>query len=537
MSKRILPFIPQHFVVERVLPHAAGVSIVCRTRRLASRCPTCRSLSARTHSHYERRIADLPWQGRSVTLCFQARRLRCGNRRCARRTFTERAEDAVRPHARGTLRLREIQRSVGLALGGEAGARLVERLGMRASADTMLRMVRSRPSSLDRAPRILGVDDWAWRRGQRYGTVLVDLETNRVVDLLPDRDSATLADWLATHPGTEIIARDRAGAYAQGARQGAPGARQVADRWHMLRNCSDALLDAVEKRHRLVREVGASLAADRDGGTSGRLVQLPEAFGMPKASRQRRDGRAARQAMYDSVVALRQRGWSLTAIRRETGHDRKTVRKWLDDKRPGSWQRRKASAHPADAFSDYLRQRWDEGCRNATQLYREVCERGYLGHARNFRRWVKIRLRDAVPASAAPAGSRRPRRKPPSSRVAARLLTAPDERLSRDERAFVDALRAASPSLAATADLARRFHAMLVDRDVDALDRWLAAALDSPLASFARGLRRDIDAVRAALTMRWSTGPVEGKINKLKLIKRSMYGRAHLDLLRARIMA
>ena len=164
MSKRILPFIPQHFVVERVLPHAAGVSIVCRTRRLASRCPTCRSLSARTHSHYERRIADLPWQGRSVTLCFQARRLRCGNRRCARRTFAERAEDAVRPHARGTLRLREIQRSVGLALGGEAGARLVERLGMRASADTMLRMVRSRPSSLDRAPRILGVDDWAWRR-------------------------------------------------------------------------------------------------------------------------------------------------------------------------------------------------------------------------------------------------------------------------------------------------------------------------------------------------------------------------------------
>ena len=165
-----------------------------------------------------------------------------------------------------------------------------------------------------------------------------------------------------------------------------------------------------------------------------------------------------------------------------------------------------------------------------------MCERGYHGEARGFRRWIKIRLRDGLSQPAAPSAPR-PHWKPPSSRQAVRLLTAPSEALRSDDARFVDAVRAASPAIAEAADLARRFHDILVRREATELDPWLTQALGSAIGSFARGLMRDIDAVRAALTLPWSTGPVEGKINKLKLIKRSMYGRAGLDLLRARIVA
>jgi len=362
--------------------------------------------------------------------------------------------------------------------------------------------------------------------------VLVDLETNRVVDLLPDRESNTLAGWLKSNPGAEIIARDRAGSYAKGAREGAPLARQVADRWHMLRNCSDTLLAAVEKRYRLVREVGRSLSNDV---AVVRPLDRPATAGISHTAREhQRQSRARRHSMFNAVVGMRDKGWSISAIAHETGRDRKTIRQWLLDKRPGNWER--ASRHPANVFEAYLRYRWDEGCRNATQLYREACARGYVGEVRSFRRWIKVRLRDGQAQPAARSGADL-RWRPPSSRQAARLLTAPSETLHGDDARFVDAVRAASPEIAQAADLTRRFHNILVGREINALDPWLTEALESAISSFARGLRRDIDAVRAALTLPWSTGPVEGKINKLKLIKRSMYGRAGLELLRARIMA
>lgn len=254
------------------------------------------------------------------------------------------------------------------------------------------------------------------------------------------------------------------------------------------------------------------------------------------AARRQAERRRHRRALFDQVMELTRLGWSQLAIKRELGPDLKTIRKWQRNKAPGSWVRKRHKPGAVEPFEDYLRRRWTQGCRNATQLYREASEQGYRGSVKSFRYWVKLRLRQDAPLvrnpEAVPLNS--PWR-PPSPRQAARLLTTDRDTLAQPDQTFVEALCKASPDIARATGLARRFKTMIQTRDSGALVNWLEETLTSPLASLARGLLRDIDAVRAALTLPWSSGPVEGKINKLKLIKRSMYGRAGLDLLRARV--
>ena len=263
MPKRLLPFIPTSLRVIAVASEPERVTVMAVPRSAAAYCPVCRRHSDRTHGSYERRLADLPWQGRSVSLCVRLRRLCCRNPACSRRTFSQRLPDVAVPRARRSRRLQDVQRHLGLALGGAPAARLAHRLALPASPSTFLRMVRAGPAPVPWLPRVIAIDEWAWRRGRRYGKIIVDLERNTIAELLSDRDAATVADWLRRHPSVEIVARDRAEVYGECVRQGAPGVVHVLDRWHVLRNLSEALQEAVTAQHSVIRLVARTLGDER----------------------------------------------------------------------------------------------------------------------------------------------------------------------------------------------------------------------------------------------------------------------------------
>ena len=515
-------------MVDQVLPNPDHIAIVTSPRQASAPCPDCGVVSERLHSRYRRLLSDLPWQGRPVTLHVHARRFRCLNLACPRQTFAERLSGTAPAAARRTERLGDLQGHLGLALGGEAGQRLAERLAMPVSADTLLRMTCAAGNGNEPppTPRVLAVDDWAWRRGRRFGTVLVDLERNAVVDLLPDRQAETLANWLRRHPGVEIVARDRAGAYADGVRQGAPDAVQVTDRWHLLRNLGDAVRAAVDRQHATVRRVAKQVGEQGPVST----VAAPDSPKPTAAVRRGQASYARRQARYEEAARLRAAGVSISRIAAQLGADRKSIRVWLQAGGPSLW-RKPPRAGVLAPWIGHLERRWVEGCRNAALLWRELVRLGFAGRYGTVRSWAGQR-RKADPEGAAGVA----RGQPPSSRHTARILMADPAILPEAEQAFVSALLAQAPELANGIAIAKRLNLLLRRKSQESLAAVLADAAGTPLAEFAASLRHDLAAVQAALDLPWTTSPAEGQINRLKMLKRTMYGRAGFPLLRARVL-
>jgi transposase len=443
-----------------------------------------------------------------VIITVVARRFRCAANDCPRKVFTEPMPSVAASRARRTSRLAEIQRHVGLALGGAAGARLTQRLGLPVSGSTLLRLVRGGMRGCPGPqPRVIGIDDWAWRRGHRYGSIVCDLERRRIVDLLPDRTAATVEDWLSLHPGIAVVARDRGGAYGPAGSRACPGALQVADRWHLFENASAAMLEAVRKSIPNIRAALGVTTIDPSHPTA--------------AERRQHDTFLRRQANNAVIRRLAELRTPIKAIVRHTGRSRKLVRAVLRGGDTDGFRVRMSTLAP---FLARLDAEWNNGCRNGAELWRRLRDAGFTGAPRVVSEWATRRRR------AGSVGVRLP-----SARTIARLLTSQHDRMSRADAVLAATVERAVPALAVARDLVERFHAMLRSRSSAALDAWLRDAAGGLLGGFANGIAEDRQAVAAAITEPWSNGQTEGQITKLKLVKRQMYGRASLDLLRARL--
>jgi transposase len=432
-------------------------------------CPACLSSRVSYHSRYDRHILDLPWQGRPVQIRLQTRRFRCRNADCQRKIFAECVPAIACARAHESSRLREIVGVVGYALGGRPAARLLKQLGIDRSADTVLRRVKARARDRKRPPvRVLGVDDWAWRKQQRYGTLLMDLEQSEVIDLLPKRSADSFAAWLTEHGEVEIIARDRCGLYADGGRQAAPAAEQVADRYHLVSNLSEALERDVQRLQIEARaKITKQKAADDKPGKRLTLIE---------ARRQR-----CRQARYERYLAVKElalQHHTQLAIAEKVGVSMGTVSRWLNA--PDFPERQLRSNRHRD---------------QALFLQKQ--------HGGLHPRLSRVHY---------------------SSGRIATLLMKP-ESVSAEQKRYLEVFLQFCPPARQLRRLALQFRALLRGRKVQRLTAWMKAAISSGfpfLAQFARALHRDMGAVTMAVKTHWSNGPVEGHINRLKMIKRQM---------------
>ena len=456
-------------------------------------CPKCGTKSNRRHSVYIRKLKDLPWAGVPVNIQFSVRKMYCVNPQCGLKVFAERIK-SVKPYARRTNRLDQQLKAIGFALGGNPGAKLACLIGMPISSSTLLRVIINSEAPSMASPKVIGVDDWAWKRGENYGTIIIDLEKNVPIDLLEDRSAETLKKWLQQHPTVEIISRDRWGSYGQGAKAGAPNAIQVADRWHLLKNLGDTVKKMLDKQNQALRRAATEMAAtinleyERDNKGNEVEAVSNEAIVEEKPL-------SKYELNFLEVKRLSSEGHSILSIFRQTGIHRVTIRKYLKyDEYPQRVQT-KPNLEIAD-YEAHLRKRWQEGERNRKQLWREICDRGYSGSPQSVYRLTEKYPRD-LKKNILPKPIKI---KVWSARRVSLLLGKKSEALNEKEQTYINTLIAHCPKVKQAQLLMKEFKEMISQFKAEALDDWIQKAKTAGIPafkSFAVGLGKDYDAVKA----------------------------------------
>ena len=490
-------------------------------------CSLCGKSSSRIHSYYRRILTDLPWSRVIVRIHLRTRKFFCDNPDCLRRVFTEPLPELAARYARKTLRLAEALQQLVYLVGGEMGTRLARLLGLRVSPAGLLKQFKKATGQgqAQATPRVLGIADFAFRKGYRYGTLLIDLENGRPIDLLPDREAETVQNWLTEHPGIQIISRDRSQGYASAIRQAAPKAMAVADRFHIMKNLMEALEKQVAREYPAIRQRLAP-----------RTARIPDQGDIPLPRWQERrsqQSRKRRLEKWQRVHELTGQGYTQGEIAARTGICERTIRRYL---RAPTFPERSAYPCPdgkLTTFHDYLVRRWQEGCQNALQLWRELKQQGFTGGATIVREYVRFwRLPEMAPTIG------ETRRSVPSVRYLAWLLL-PKKQRTEEQNRLRQTLLEAFPTLDQSQQLVEAFRRILRSGSVGQLSSWLEKTASSGLTdfvTFVRGVEADRPAVEAAVTESWSNGPTEGHVNRLKFIKRQGYGRAKFDLLKARTL-
>ena len=530
-------------------PVEEGYTLTAHSISKQASCPLCQQVSSQSNGFYYRKPTDLPISDKSVQLRLRLRRFRCLNPLCTKRTFGQPCPEWLPAFARRTNRLAQAQRSVAMMLGGKAGSRLLIHLHMPTSHDTLLRLIRRWQPTEVKAPHALGVDDWAVRKAKTYGTILVDLDRHQPIDLLEGRTAEGLRDWLKAHPGVEVITRDRSGEYARGAREGAPQAIQVADRWHLLQNIEQVLERILTSCYQRMRKLPVYQVVSMTKPITERLKYVMRDYSKNEMEA-RVAGRERRLSYFEKVQQLRQAGLSISEISRQLSMNRSTVRRYAYAESFPERVRRPTGHSMLTPYISYLENRYQQGCRNAQQLWRELCQQGYPGAHNQVTKWLSRRRSEEVPVTQKqpiphsfasdqpPVLLLKPSLELPTTQQLAWLMVRPVSLVEETDRQILRYVCQDS-TINQVYELVKDFAAMVRVRQAELLDAWLARCQTCSvvlLQQFGLRLQQDYAAVRAALATAWSNGQTEGQVTRLKFIKRQMYGRAKLDLLRQRVL-
>lgn len=509
--------------------HAQTVIVHLHATSPTASCPRCGTAGSRIHSRYQRTIADVTFGGRGLVLKVLVRKWLCPDAACPQHIFAEQFPGLAQRYARMTDRLVEVLQSLGVTTNGADAARIASKLGLSTTAKTIIRRVLQLPLPKDPSVRMVGIDEWAWKKGSRYGTILVDLEHQRVADLLPERSVETSTAWFKEHPEVKTVSRDRGKLFREAASVGAPQAQQIADRFHLQQNFADALEHFFHHHKPTLKTAAHQLA--------GKVRPVPKTIAQQHNDQDRQRRHTHRVRLHKKIWELFRAGQHKEEIARLVGVSSSSVYRALEQEQPPLREVRHRTHHLSDPYLSYLSTRWNEGCHKGVQLYEEVVAQGYTGSLRTIEKTVTT-FRHAKVQS---VGKRTiVFQKTPSARSAALMMVRPVEHRTVEQTAFIEQLVNHDPMVATAFTLTQAFGQLLRKREGKSrLEDWKAVVRSSgitELIRFVDGLTDDDVAVTNACSEPWSNGMVEGFNQKVKLIKRSSYGQAGFPLLQRRVL-